>query len=196
MAGEVIGCKCALSWSPAADMKLPCGHRGGPRPAQFLVDNIALLPPGRALDVAMGNGREAVYLAQRGFEVDGVDISAERVNNALELARQAGVTIKAGVADLEGGYRIRQGAYDVIICFRYLYRLLIPQIIDGLRPGGMVVYETYLVDQAQWDKPQSPEHLLRHNELLEMFRGFRCLRYREGLIAEKRAMASIVAEKV
>ena len=146
--------------------------------------------------MAMGNGREAVYLAQRGFEVEGVDISAERVDNALELAQQAGVTVRAEVVDLEGDYQSRRGVYDVIICFRYLYRPLIPQIRDGLRPGGVVVYETYLVDQAQWGKPQDPEHLLRHNELLDMFRNFRCLRYREGIISDKKAVASIVAEKV
>ncbi len=177
-------------------MKQTCSRRSGFHPAQFLADNIDLLPLGRILDVAMGNGREAVYLAQRGFEVEGVDISAKRVDNALELARQTGVTIRAEVADLEGSYRIRRGAYDVIICFRYLYRPLIPQIRDGLRPGGIVVYETYLIDQARWGKPQDPEHLLRHNELLDMFRNFRCLRYREGVISDKKAMAGIVAEKV
>jgi 2-polyprenyl-3-methyl-5-hydroxy-6-metoxy-1,4-benzoquinol methylase len=177
-------------------MKQTSSRRNGFHPAQFLVDNVALLPQGRILDVAMGNGHEAVYLAQRGFEVEGVDISAERVDRALELARQAGVTIRAEVADLEGDYHIRRGAYEVIICFRFLYRPLISQFRDGLRPGGMVVYETYLVDQAQWGKPQNPEHLLLHNELLDMFRDFRCLRYNEGIISDRKAMAGIVAEKL
>ena len=168
-----------------------------PEPAQFLADNIELLPRGRALDVAMGSGQNAVYLAKMGFEVEGVDISAEAVNNALELARKTGVTIKAEVVDLESSYHIKKAAYDVIICFHYLQRSLIPLIKDGLRKGGMVVYETFIIDQAElFGKPRNPDYLLQHNELLDMFRDFRCLRYREGVIEGRQAIASIVAEKV
>ena len=172
-------------------------HEIGFQPAQFLRDNIELLPRGRALDVAMGSGQNAVYLASIGFTVEGIDISSESVNNALELARKAGVTIKAEVVDLEGSYYIRKAAYDVIICFHYLQRSLISQIRSGLRRGGMVVYETFIVDQASlFGKPRNPDYLLKHNELLDMFRDFRCLRYREGVIEERKAIASIVAEKV
>lgn len=169
-----------------------------PEPSLFLVENINLLPRGRALDIAMGSGRNAIYLAGMGFDVEGVDISPEAVNKAVELSRIAGVTIKAKVADLEDNYHIKKGVYDVIICFSYLQRSLIPRIKDGLRQGGMVVYETFLIDQAQWGKPKNPAYLLKYNELLDMFRDFRCLRYREGLIenrGDKRAIASIVAEK-
>ena len=163
-----------------------------------MAENVALLPKGRLLDVAMGNGRNAIFLATMGFDVEGVDISPEAVNSALIMARRVGVSIKARVADLDAHYYIEAGAYDVIICFNYLQRSLIQQIKDGLRKGGMVVYETFLVDQAQWGKPKNPDYLLKHNELLNMFRDFRCLRYREGLIEareDRRAIASILAEK-
>ena len=106
-------------------------HEPDAQPAQFLVDNSELLPRGKALDVAMGSGQNAVYLAKMGFEVEGVDISPEAVAHARELARKAGVTIKAEVADLEGDYRIIKNAYDVIICFHYLQRSLISQIKGG-----------------------------------------------------------------
>ena len=172
-------------------------HQVDSSPAQFLVEAIELLPRGRALDVAMGSGQNAVYLARMGFEVEGVDISPEAVSNALELARRAGITIKAEVADLEGNYRLDKNAYDVIICFHYLQRSLIPQIKDGLRKGGMVIYETFIVDQAKlFGKPKNPDYLLQHNELLDMFRDFRCLRYREGIIDGRQAIASILAEKI
>lgn len=171
-------------------------HERGFDPAQFLVENIQLLPRGRVLDVAMGNGRNAIYLAKIGFDVEGVDISPEAVSSALELAKKAGVTIKAKVADLEDNYYIEKGAYDAIICFNYLQRSLVLQIKDGLRKGGMVVYETFIVDHAQLGKPRTPEYLLKHNELLDMFRDFRCLRYREGIIERSKAIASIIAEKV
>ena len=166
------------------------------RPSRFLVDNITLLPKGRVLDVAMGRGRNAIYLSRMGFEVEGVDVSPEAVNNALELARQNAINLKATVADLEGNYQIAKGAYDVIVCFNYLQRSLIAQIKDGLRPGGMVVYETYTVDQPRFGKPKNPDYLLKYNELLDMFCEFRCLRYREGIIESRKAVAGIVAEKM
>jgi 2-polyprenyl-3-methyl-5-hydroxy-6-metoxy-1,4-benzoquinol methylase len=166
------------------------------KPAQFLVENIELLPKGRALDVAMGAGMNAIYLAKMGFEVEGVDISPEAVSSALESAEKLGVAIKAQTEDLESDYRIERDAYDVIICFHYLQRSLIPQIKDGLRKRGMAVYETFIVDQAQFGKPRNPDYLLKHNELLNMFGDFRCLRYREGIMPGPRAIASIIAEKV
>ncbi len=167
----------------------------GFEPAQFLVDNIALLPKGRALDVAMGAGQNAIYLAKMGFEVEGVDISPEAVSSALELVRNSLVNLRTQGADLENNYHIKKGSYEVIICFNYLQRSLIPQIKDGLRKGGMVVYETFIVDQARFGKPKNPDYLLRHNELLDMFRDFRCLRYREGIVEGRKAVASIIAEK-
>ncbi|MBA7670206.1 hypothetical protein ES703_78351 [subsurface metagenome] len=170
-------------------------HERGFEPAQFLVDNIELLPKGRALDVAMGAGHNAIYLAKMGFEVKGVDISPEAVSSALERARKSGVNIRTRVAELEKEYHIEKGAYGVIICYKYLQRSLIPQIKDGLRKGGMVVYETFIVDQARFGKPKNPDYLLRHNELLNMFRDLRCLRYREGVVEGRKAVASIIAQK-
>jgi tellurite methyltransferase len=170
-------------------------HQKIRKPSQFLVENIDILPKGKALDLAMGTGRNAVYLAQTGFEVEGVDFSAESVNKALELAHNLGVNLKALVADLENSYRIEKDSYKVIVCFNYLYRPLIPQIKEGVCRGGMVVYETFIVDQAQFGKPKNPDYLLKHNELLDLFRDFRCLRYHEGILESRRALAGIIAQK-
>jgi len=169
-------------------------HEDSLEPAQFLVDNLRILPKGRVLDVAMGFGRNAIYLARLGFRVEGLDISAEAVNTALVLAYKAGVTIKAQVIDLES-YTIEKDAYEVVICFNYLQRSLISQIKNGLRTGGMVVYETFIVDQAQFGAPKNPDYLLKHNELLNLFRDFRCLRYLEGIFEGPKAIASIIAQK-
>jgi len=166
------------------------------KPSQFLIENVSLIPKGRVLDVAMGRGRNALFLAQMGFKVEGVDISAVAVENALDLAIEKGVELKAKVVDLEENYQIEKDAYDVIVCFNYLQRSLIPQIKKGLRLGGMIVYETYTIDQPRFGKPKNPEYLLGHNELLDMFRELRCLRYREGIIENRKAVAGIVAEKV
>ncbi len=165
-------------------------------PSVFLMEHVHLLPKGRALDLAMGNGRNAIFLAKMGFEVEGVDISSKAVNTALETAQHSGINLIGRVVDLETEYYIEKNRYDVIICFYYLQRSLILNIKEGLHPGGMVVYETYIIDQARFGKPKNPDHLLQHNELLEMFRDFRCLRYREGIMEDRKAIAGIVAEKV
>ena len=144
----------------------------------------------------MGGGRNAIYLAKMGYEVEGVDISPQAVGEALEFARKAGISIRVEVADLEGDYRIKEDAYEIIVCFNYLQRSLIPQIKRGLRKGGMVVYETFIIDHAQFRRPRNPAHLLKHNELLKMFYDFRCLRYREGIIENRKAVASIIAERI
>jgi 2-polyprenyl-3-methyl-5-hydroxy-6-metoxy-1,4-benzoquinol methylase len=170
-------------------------HDDSLEPATFLKENAGLLPAGRVLDVAMGNGRNAIYLARLGFKVEGVDRSPESVNAAREAARREKVSINTVAADLENGYRIEKTAYNVIICFNYLQRSLIPDIKAGLRPGVMLVYETFIVDQARFGHPRNPDYLLEYNELLDMFRDLRCLRYREGIIEERKAIASIVAQK-
>lgn len=126
----------------------PERHDHNNDPSEFLVENIHLLKRGRALDIAMGAGRNAVYLARMGFTVEGVDISKEAVEEARNLAREQGVSITAIEGDLEKDYRIEENAYDLIICFNYLQRSLIPQIKAGLKMGGFVVYETFIIDQA------------------------------------------------
>ena len=167
------------------------------KPSQFLIDNSELLPAGKALDIAMGSGRNTLYLAEQGLEVEGIDISDEDIQQALNTALERGIKIFAHAVDIEGSdYRIKKDAYDLIICFNYLYGPLIPMIKDGLRKGGIVIYETYLVEQADYGKPKNPAYLLKHNELLDMFRDLRCLRYREGMIKGRGFVASIIAEKV
>jgi tellurite methyltransferase len=171
-------------------------HGNESEPSDFLVENIALLPKGaKVLDVAMGVGRNAIYLARAGYDVDGVDISQEAVALAVESAEKVGVSINAQVGDLEQDYRLPENTYDVVVCFNYLHRPLISQIRSVIKPGGFIVYETFIVDQAQFGRPSNPDHLLKHNELLEMFSDFRCLSYHEGVYPGPKAVAGIVAQK-
>ncbi len=165
-------------------------------PANFLVENIDLLPRGQALDVAMGGGRNAIYLAKIGFQVEGVDVSGDAVKEALTHAREAGVTIQTRVEDLERLPLFEAGAYDLVICFNYLQRSLVPVMKNWLKTGGVLVYETFIVDQVRFGKPHNPDFLLRHNELLHMFEDLYVLRYREGIVEGRKAVASLLAQKV
>ncbi|MHC4358907.1 MAG: class I SAM-dependent methyltransferase, partial [Planctomycetota bacterium] len=118
------------------------GYIAGKEPLVFLRDNIDLMPGGRALVLAMGEGRNAVFLAEQGLDVEGCDISPVAIEKAKKLAADRGVSIKAFEADLED-YTLARERYNLITDFYYLQRDLIPQIKAALKPGGIAIMETY-----------------------------------------------------
>lgn len=120
----------------------------GKEPNPFLKRHIKLLPRGKALDIAAGEGRNSVFLAKNGFEVDAVDISEIGLKKAKRLARQLNVNINTILADLDH-YKIEKGKYDLITNFYFLKRSLIPRIKDGLKRGGYVIFETYIFEQRE-----------------------------------------------
>jgi tellurite methyltransferase len=176
------------------------GFALGKDPNPFLKKNIRLLPIGKALDIAAGEGRNAVFLAQQGFEVDAVDISEKGLKKAQKLAREKGVKINTFLIDLDQ-YPIEKERYDLIANFYFLKRRLIPKIKRGLRKGGRVIFETYILEHRTLDTegPKQANFFLKPNELLQLFKDFRILFYREGIFREggrKKAVASMIAEKI
>jgi SAM-dependent methyltransferase len=166
----------------------------------FLKRHIHLLPKGKALDIATGEGKNAVFLARHGFDVEAVDISRMGLRKARKLAKAKGVKIKTFLADLDQ-LPIEKERYDLITDFYFLDRRLIPRIKQGLRKGGRVAFETYLREHSALglEGPRNPKYLLKPNELLKLFRGFRILFYREGIFREggsRKAIASLIAEKI
>jgi 2-polyprenyl-3-methyl-5-hydroxy-6-metoxy-1,4-benzoquinol methylase len=170
----------------------------GKEPNQFLADNIHLFPKGRVLDIAAGEGRNSVFFAKHGFRVDAVDISEEGLKKAAKLAQDEGVDIKIIKTNLTN-YFIEREVYDVIANFYYLQRDLIPKMKNGLKKGGAVIFETYILDQQSLpDGPKNHDYLLGHNELLSVFSDLRVIFYREGIFMKKdrkKAIASIIAIK-
>ncbi|MDH5763935.1 MAG: methyltransferase domain-containing protein [Nitrospinota bacterium] len=165
----------------------------GKEPVPFLKQNIHLLPKGKALDIAMGEGRNGVYLATQGYEVVGLDISPKGLEKAHQLAKLNGVTIETRVVDLES-HQLEKNAYDVILLMYYMQRDLWPQINDALKPGGMAVIETYNVDHLKHQK-FNPKWLLKTNELLEAFRNMKIIRY-QAYEDSDQAYSSIIVQKV
>jgi 2-polyprenyl-3-methyl-5-hydroxy-6-metoxy-1,4-benzoquinol methylase len=145
------------------------------------------------LDLAIGEGRNGVYLATQGFQVTGVDISEVGLKKAQALATEKGVTLATIVADLEQ-YDIPPNSFDVIICAYYLQRDLFPKIVAALKPGGMALIETYTMDHLQYRSQFNKAFLLEPNELLSMLPGLRVLRYQE-VDTGQAAFASILAQK-
>ncbi len=171
----------------------------GKEPNPFLKKHIHLLPKGKALDIAAGEGRNAVFLAQHGFDVDAVDLSRVGLKKAQKLAREIGVKINTIYADLNT-YQIEKEKYDLIANFYFLSRSLIPKIKRGLKKGGKVIFETYILEQRNIgaEGPKQARYFLKPNELLRLFKDFRILFYREGIFKEggrRKAVASLIAEK-
>lgn len=165
----------------------------GKEPISFLKQHVELLPKGTALDLAMGEGRNGVYLATKGYEVTGIDISEVGLRKAKALAAEHGVTITAKVEDLEH-YKLSPNTYDVIVCAYFLQRDLFPQIISALKTGGMALVETYTIDHKKYQPLFPQEYLLNPNELLTLFEGLTVIRYQD-VDNGRAAFASILVQK-
>lgn len=147
-------------------------------PNALLVDAVRDLKPGRALDVDMGQGRNAVFLASRGWDATGFDYSAEGVRAAGEAARKAGVRLNAIVARHED-FDFGRARWDLIVMSYTWVPLQSPyveRIVDSLAPAGVLVFE-HLMDESGSER--AAPWLPRPNSLLQVFAGLRILRYED-----------------
>lgn len=157
-----------------------------PKPAPFLVEQLPRLPKGKVLDVAAGGGRHSLFLATRGYHVDAIDRDATTLSQLAASAAAKGLPgIKTSTVDLERPAPFDPGfgheTYDVVIVFFYLHRPLFPFLIDALKPGGVLIYETFTIDNYTHHKhPRRWEFCLAHNELLRMTSTLQVLHYDEG----------------
>jgi tellurite methyltransferase len=162
-------------------------------PSDYLRANELMLPPsGLALDLAAGEGRNAVFLATRGLEVIALDISIRALEKCLRLAEAKGVAVHRAVVDLTA-YQFPAERFDVIVSFNYLQRNLAPRIITALKPGGLLIFETLTVDHLKSKPDFNPDFLLRRGELWAMFTPLRPIKYREVTVPTARASRSVAS---
>ncbi len=161
-------------------------------PEPLLVTTAGELAPGRALDLACGAGRHALYLARLGWRVTAVDGSGVAIAALGREAARLGLDIDARAADLEAGeFVIEPGAYELICDFFYLDRRLFPQIRAGVKLGGLFVGALHRFDGTPG------RYLLESGELREEFAGWKILYYSERPAegGHRRATAAIVARR-
>lgn len=168
----------------------------GKLPAKFLAENFDYLASSNTiLDMGMGEGRNAVFLAQKGHQVTGIDISSVAIKKARQLAKENGVRINTIVGTLNK-YAIAPESYDAIICFYYVDRALSEKIYSWLKPGGILIYEAHTLNE--YEKPntkkENKEYYLKSQELLTMFPKMKVLKYEEPL-HEDQYRASIILKK-
>ncbi len=145
-------------------------------PCRKLVPAIKEAKIGKALDVACGTGRNSIYLASHGFDVDAVDISEVAIEILDEKKIQ---NISSKIVDLDI-YTPKEDHYDLIVMSNFLDRDLIPSLKIALKVDGILVIETYMNHETNMKKSSNPDFLLKENELKTFFdKGFELIEYAE-----------------
>ncbi len=145
-------------------------------PSQKMVDFIDNTKSKKALDVACGSGRNSIYLASKGFEVDAVDISEVALKTLTDKNIKA---INAQYVDLDT-YTPQENTYDLIVKCNYLQRDLIDKLKKALKVGGLLIIETYMYHENNTKPNSNPDFLLQKDELKSFFSDdFKILKYEE-----------------
>lgn len=167
-----------------------------PTPSAFLVETAERLPAaGRALDIACGRGRNAVWLAARGLSVDAIDVSTIGLAKAMSLAGRRGVAerVRTIERDLTEGLPPLDGTYDVVMCLHYRDPSLWPSLPALVAPGGLLLVETLARDASNLDL--NPGHLSERDELLAAAKGL-AIEFHGRAAAGKRATDRLLARRV
>ena len=168
-----------------------CAVAAPSAPSEWIQRFSHLLPPAaQVLDIACGSGRHAAFLAGLGHRVTGID------RDAQALARLP-ATVTAVHADMENTpWPLAGQQFDAVVVTHYLWRALWPHILDSVRDGGVMIYETFGQGNAAFGKPSRPDFLLAPGELLQVCNNWQVVAYEHGLRSQPdRVVQRIVAIK-
>ncbi|MFA9501585.1 class I SAM-dependent methyltransferase [Natrinema sp. H-ect1] len=167
-------------------------------PVGVLERRIETLPDGRALDVATGSGRNALFLAERGYDVDAVDIADEAIETARERADERGLDVDWTRADL-AEFDPEPGRYDLIVVSYFAALEFLPDLKEALVPGGVLVSEHHLRSSDPVAGPSTDRYRYRSNDLLRACLDLTVLSYTERRRptddGEPVAVATLVARR-
>lgn len=150
-----------------------------PEPALVITQNQHLLPElGLALDLACGLGANALLMASRGLQTQAWDISSEALAKLNAEAQQRQLEVITEQRDVSVNPPDKL-SFDVVVVSQFLDRKLCPKLINALKPGGLIFYQTFCRDKVDSSGPQNPDFLLADNELLKLFSGLKLRVYRE-----------------
>lgn len=131
------------------------------------------ISPGKGLDIGCGAGRDTVYLAMHGWDMTGVDYIPGALQRLQHLAATQQVNVTAWLRDLETGHDpfadVLDGHFDLICVARYLHRPLFPRLKRILKPGGILIYQTFMQGAERFGSPRNPNFLLKPGELGNLF---------------------------
>lgn len=155
---------------------------GEARPSEWIVRwTQLLLPHAEVLDVACGAGRHLRWLAQQGHRVTGVDRDADALAQVAATWPEHSPPAHCVHADLENAsWPLATQAFDAVVVTNYLWRPLWPQLLAALRPGGVLLYETFALGQETVGRPARAEFLLAPGELLQTCQALHVVAYENG----------------
>jgi len=166
-----------------------------PKPSVFVASLEGRLPaPGRALDVAGGSGRHALWLAARGWDVTLVDVAEEGLALAASAAAEADLALRTLQRDVEKD-GLPAGRFDLIVCTHYLHRPLFEAWADSLVPGGLLIFEQPTRKNLERHARPSARFCLEDGELPGLVRGLDVLEYDEGWNESGRHEARLLAQR-
>jgi len=164
-------------------------------PTPVLVSTIGELPTGNALDLACGAGRNALWLARRGWQVTAVDGADTAVEILRERVATENLPVTAVVADLEGAeFTIQPETWDLIVMSFYLQRSLFEHAMSGLKSGGLLLAVVHVTRPGE----EPNEHRVGPGELRQLFNSWPILHEYEGPsrdVCHRRPVAEIVVRK-
>ncbi|MEH6456915.1 MAG: class I SAM-dependent methyltransferase [Cocleimonas sp.] len=152
--------------------------------SSLLKDNVYLLPQlsgpkGMALDLACGRAGNAQFLAKNKFSVDAIDISSVLIQGLEKYVVSQNLDINCQIRDIEND-GLSDKKYDVIVVSYFLNRDLFPQIVNALKPNGLLYYQTWSKLQIDRKGPRNPEFRLDKGELLHLCEGLQIIYFREN----------------
>jgi SAM-dependent methyltransferase len=156
---------------------------------------------GKGLDLACGAGRDLIYLAQQGWEMTGVDWSEDSIQRVQQLAKSQNLIVHTLLRDLETDRHplpeLPEASFDLICVARYLHRPLFPLLRNLLKPGGFLIYQTFMqgCEQTAIGRPRNPKFLLAPHELAEHFNGFDLVLDETELLEDGRPVSAFIARK-
>ena len=168
----------------------------GKAPARFLARNYPFIPTGaKVLDISMGEGRNAVFLARKGFNVIGIDTDSVAVRKARRLAREFGVQIETSVNPVDK-FMVSKASLDAIISFYYVDKSIINKMKSWLKPGGIIIFEAYTERQRQLNLSVKYDDysFIKEEHLLKYFGNMKILKFEEPL-HNARFTSSIIVQK-
>jgi len=167
-------------------------------PTALLDEWLPRLPRGRALDVACGAGRNALFLAAHDYAVDALDISAVGLDRAREDARQSALSVNWLRGDLEEDPDevLPRNTYDLIVWVRYVNHTLLAHLAARLRPGGHLLCEQHLATSADVVGPRNSAFRFQPEQLLRSASSLHVVHYREGLVVDPDGRTAALAQLI
>jgi SAM-dependent methyltransferase len=137
---------------------------------------------GRVLDVACGAGRHLVWFAERGNKVVGIDRDLSGAQDLKAYVQLIEADIEAGPWPLQSGNGPQQ--FDAVVVTNYLWRPLLPVLMQSLAPAGVLIYETFASGNESVGRPSRPDFLLKRGELLDVCRNLQIVAFEDGFLTE------------